>query len=70
MRDELGYKFHSRMTIQSAAIDTARDKLISAETHLESLIDDSNPNKDALAAMKEIQSLIVHARVVIEEANK
>ena len=70
MRDELGFKFHARMVMQSNAMTTVREKLWSIETHLESLIDDSNPNKDALAALKDIQSLVVQSRVIIEEANR
>lgn len=70
MNNELGYRFHARMIMQSNAMQACRDKIASAETQLENLIDESNPNKDALRDLKSVQDLLVHARVVIEEANK
>lgn len=70
MRDELGYRFHSRLNIFCYCTQIALEKLGSAETHLESLIDDSNPNKDALVALRNVQDLIVQSRVILQEANK
>lgn len=70
MSNEAKYRFHARMIAQSNAMQVCRDKLMSAETQIENLIDDSNPNKDALRDMKNIQDLLLQARIVIEEANK
>lgn len=70
MSNETTYRFHARMIAQSNAMQICRDKLMSAETLIENLIDGSNPNKDALRDLKNIQDLLLHARIVIEEGNK
>lgn len=70
MTNEAGYRFHTRMVAQPNAMQICRDKLVQAETQLEPLIDNSNLDRDVLAALKNVQDLVLHGRIILEEANK
>lgn len=70
MSNEFRHRLQARVTFKDLAIQIAREKLCSAETQIESLIDESNPNKDALRDMKNVQDLMLQARIVLEEANR